>query len=85
MQMCELLSDQVRIVELLLQKAVGLGALIDLIQSEGDSRRVIGGEIEFQILGRQFGRGGSCKVVSHGGSLAWTRQSRDEVPQLQLI
>lgn len=85
--MCKLLSDHVRSVELLLQNVEGLGAVVDLIRSEGDSGGVIGGEIEFQILGRQCGGGGGGGggVAGHGGSPAGTRASRDEVPQLQLI
>lgn len=50
--MCELLSDHVRIVELLLQKVEGLGTVVDLIRSEDDSGGVIGGEIEIKFLGR---------------------------------
>jgi len=43
---CELPSDGVRSVEFFLQKVEGLGAVADLIRSEGEWGGVIGGEIE---------------------------------------
>lgn len=81
LQASEVLKDGVRGLELILEEGEGFGAVFELIGSEGDSRGMIGGEIEVEVIGRKCG-GIAGGGGGHGGSSSGTRAGRDEVPQL---